>query len=69
MGLRKSAVFAALLWSLGSFLTGCRPYHHGGVGIEVDVHSKEYRDRHHREKDRGDNDHHDDNRHDDHNDN
>ena len=48
-----------LFYALSAFGTGCEPYHHGRVGVAVDIHSKDHHDDHH------DDDHHDKDRHDD----
>jgi hypothetical protein len=68
MKLRSVGIYSILLAALAAFSMGCEPYHHGRVGVSLDIHSKDYHkddgDRHddhhddHHDKD----DHHDDNR-------
>lgn len=53
MKLRKPGIFLVLLGTIAAYGMGCEPYHRGGVGVDVDIHSK---DSH-----RDDGDHHDDN--------
>ena len=70
MKLRTLGVFLVLLWTFAAFGTGCRPYHHGEVGVEVDIHSKDRGDQHdnglHKGQLKHDDDHHDrDDNHDD----
>lgn len=66
MKLQILGLYSLLLSTLAVFGIGCEPYHHHGVGIELDIHSKDHSDHHKKGENRDD--HHDDN-HDDRGDN
>jgi hypothetical protein len=60
MKLRTVGVFSLLLVALAAFGTGCRPYRHAGVGLEIDIHSSNHHRDHHRDhREWNDDDHHD----------
>jgi hypothetical protein len=61
MKLRKLGIFTVLLLAFAAFGTGCEPYHHSRVGLDVDVHSKDHGDH----QDDNHDDHHDKEHHDD----
>lgn len=42
MKFQKTGLFLILLGAFAVLGTGCEPYHRGGVGIDVDIHSKDY---------------------------
>ena len=59
MKLRTLGIFSLLFVTLAALSTGCRPYRHGEVGLEIDIHSANYHRDHHDD----DSDYHDNGRH------
>jgi hypothetical protein len=66
MKLRTLGFYSVLLVMLAAFSMGCEPYHHGRVGLEIDIHSKDY---HKDDRDHHDNGRHEGDKHQDHHDN
>jgi len=60
MRTKHFGILLAVFGVLALFGNGCEPYHHGRVGMEIDIHSKDHHDDGDDHHDHDHHDHHDD---------